>query len=456
MNSKILLLAMLIIISASTSQVYGHGLGKEDVGPKNIGDRLVSMQISLEPEFKKADQLEDIKLHIQFYEHIDNTKKAIPGIAANIEISRFRDNTLLLNETFHIMSDVEDLEILFHNIESESINIIGMKMGSFGYMRETGNEMVIVEGPIFTTAGLYRFKVTPIALDSESLPKEQRIPFEALVTLAEIKDVMLTHNGRDYMIETIAYYDSLRDLEFDPVNLIMKAEMPFDWALVDDIEMLHFEYYLPHGFELADRELKGYINGMEQSIFVDRSSKDWGAIVHFMIGQKRLKELASMMEGEDLNRAILEIRGGDLIREITLPKEWSQILSVKSDKGNIIVDVQWSPLEINDREDTYFNLTFRDASNNVLEDVMYDIMLVDEEGNVVEGSHRESQMSNIQIYRFTKGGSYTLVLENINGSDEMVMINLRVIPEFPIALMIIAIAMAGVIAIRNNLKLRYL
>ncbi|RMF29000.1 MAG: hypothetical protein D6752_06690 [Candidatus Nitrosothermus koennekii] len=430
------------MISTSIIQAYGHGLGKEEVGPKNIGDKLVSMDIEITPEFKKADELQDITLHIQFHDvtNGEDNEQVIPGVAANIEIYRFRDNQLLLNQTFHVMSDVETLEVLFKNTESGDINIKGMKMGSFGYMRAADEDMVIVEGPIFTKAGLYKFKVTPIALDSESLPEDQRVPFEALITLSEVKNWEID----GHTIQTIAYYDSLTNLEYDPDNLVMKAEMPFDWDLVDQISLLHFEYYLPKGFELANRELTGYINGIEQSIFVDRSSEDWGAVVHFMIGQKRLKELAPMMEGDDLKRAVLEIRGGAIIEEqpkeeekITLPEEWSPAITVETSNKSVQVEVQWSPIEIDVGQDTFFKLTFKDPNTGeVLKDVKYDIMLMDSEGNMIAESHRSAQTKEIQIYRFDEPGSYTLMLKNVNDTGESAMISLKVVPEFPLAALI--------------------
>lgn len=457
MKATIMMLVIIgSLLSTSVIGAYGHGLGKEEIGPKNVGDKLVSMEIEITPEMKKGDKLEDTTLHIQFHDVTEGeeNEQVIPGVAAHIELSRFRDNKLLLNETFHVMSDVETLEILFKNRESGDINIEGMKMGSFGYMRKAGNDMIIVEGPVFTQAGLYRFKVTPIALDSEALPEDQRVPFEALITLAEVKDWDIDGNT----IQTIAYYDSLTNLEYDPDNLVMKAEMPFDWDLVDEIDLLHFEYYLPKGFELADRELTGYINGVEQNIFVDRAAEDWGAVVHFMIGQKRLKELAPMMSGDDLKRAVLEIRGGAIIEKqpkeeqpIELPKEWSPAITVDTSNKSVQVEVQWSPVEINIEQDTFFKLTFKDPNTGeVLENVKYDIILMDEDGNMIAESHRSAQSKDLQIYKFDKAGMYTLMLKNVNDTGESAMVSLSVVPEFPIALLVIGIGMLGAILIRKN------
>jgi len=66
--------------------------------------------------------------------------------------------------------------------------------------------MIIVKGPIFLDPGLYKFVITPIALDSELLPEDQRISFEALITFVEIKDHVIEYNGKEYTIETISYY----------------------------------------------------------------------------------------------------------------------------------------------------------------------------------------------------------------------------------------------------------
>jgi len=438
MKKVVLLLMLFLLLSLINQDVYGHGLGREDVGPKNIGDRLISMSIEISPEIKRVYEFTDITLRIEFKDAVE--KKTIPGVAARIEISRFRDNQLLLNETFHVMSDVEKLEVLFKTTMSGPINIEGMKMGSFGYMRKTGNDMVIVEGPIFTRAGLYKFKVTPIALDSESLPEDQRIPFESLITLAEIK----SWNIDNHNIETIAYYDSITKLDYDPNNLIMKAEMPFDWKFVDEISMLHFEYYLPKGFKLADEELIGYINGIEQPIFVDRASEGWGAIVHFMIGQNRLKELVNQIENKDV--AILEIRSS-ISKEV---KEWSEPITISG--NNIDLDISWYPKDLNIDDKSVFKLVFKDKNGNHLTNVKYDIMIRDTEGNIIQDTLRSDQVSETQEYKFDKTGAYTLMINNINGSDERAAINISVVPEFPIAILIISIAMITVLLFNRTLR----
>ncbi len=436
MRYSILLMVLLIFV---VYNAYGHGLAKEEVGPKNIGDKLVSMSVELEPEFKHADKLEDVTLHVRFYDYIsEEEKNPIPGVAAYIEIYRFRDNTLLLNETFHIMSDVDDLSILFK--PAEEIKIVGMKMGSFGYMRTSFNDMIVVEGPIFTTAGLYKLKITPIALDSDSLPKEDRKTFESLITLAEIKDTPLLYKGKEYVIETISYYDSITDIESNDADLSIKSYMPFDWTLVDEIELLHFEYYLPKGFELAEKDIKGYINGMEQSIFIDRESKDWGAIVHFMIGNNRLRELSNVMEGEDMKRAVIEIKAGS--------QEWSPVTSIKTSKGSMIADISWSPVTIDDKQETQFSIMFKDASTNeMLHGITYDISILDEDGNIV--TERKMQDSSTQVYKFEQSGKYTILLSNINNSEEDATLSITVVPEFPFAIMMISIATFSLIVLKR-------
>ena len=315
--------------------------------------------------------------------------------------------------------------------------------------------MIIVKGPIFLDPGLYKFVITPIAFGGELLPDDQKIPFEALITFAEIRDHEIEYNGEVYTIEMISYYDSIKNVEFDPDSLALKVDMPFDWDMVDEINMLHFEISLPEGFVLVDREMSGYINGIEQQIFVDRAAEDWGAIVHFMISQKRLKELAPMMSDDDLKRAVIEVRGGAVIEElpeeeIELPEEWSPVMSVKSSRGSVLVEIQWSPVEIDIEQDAFFKLTFKDPeTGEVLDNVRYDIMFMDEEGNMIAETHRSAQSKDIQIYRFDKAGTYTLMLKNINDTGEDAMVSIKVVPEFPIAiLLVMSIAMIIIVATR--------
>jgi len=133
MNKIVSILLAVLLVSMTSMpilDVYGHGLGKAEVGPKNVGDKLISMHVEIEPEMKKVDELKDVKLSIEVSEHIsEEEEQVIPGIAVNLKIYKFRTNELLLDENFHVMSDVETLEILFKPSEERGINIKGMKMG---------------------------------------------------------------------------------------------------------------------------------------------------------------------------------------------------------------------------------------------------------------------------------------------------------------------------------------
>jgi plastocyanin len=123
----------------------------------------------------------------------------------------------------------------------------------------------------------------------------------------------------------------------------------------------------------------------------------------------------------------------------------SMMLEGTSTSGDFMVQVDWTSNEIG-KENT-FNLKFFDAEGNELSDVTYSIMLFKGDQHLNE-SHREDQTAAQQKYTFDGQGSYTLRIENINGSgtEDGIDIPMQVTPEFPIlAALVLATAIAGIV-----------
>ncbi len=129
----------------------------------------------------------------------------------------------------------------------------------------------------------------------------------------------------------------------------------------------------------------------------------------------------------------------------------SNILQGTSSDGAFKVMVDWRSNNIN-KENT-FNLTFINSnSSEQIEDIVYDIMLFKDDQHITE-SHRSAQTAEQQKYVFADQGSYTLRIENINNTGASIDLPMQVIPEFPLSIFALMIALFGTIIIARRSKL---
>jgi hypothetical protein len=129
----------------------------------------------------------------------------------------------------------------------------------------------------------------------------------------------------------------------------------------------------------------------------------------------------------------------------------SNVLQGTSDDGAFQVMVDWKSNNIN-KENT-FNLTFINSnSSEQIEDITYDIMLFKDDQHIAE-SHRSDQTAEQQTYVFADQGSYTLRIQNINNTGASIDLPMQVIPEFPLSIFALMIALFGTIIIARRAKL---
>lgn len=100
-----------------------------------------------------------------------------------------------------------------------------------------------------------------------------------------------------------------------------------------------------------------------------------------------------------------------------------------SDQGTFIAQIQWFPSEIG--KENKFILAFRDnATGTLIEDVHYDWQ-IDMGPNGTGQEKKLDQNSTVQFATFTKSGSYTIRITNIEGLGEDVIFPVQVTPETP-------------------------
>lgn len=474
MKQSGLLLALILIagllLVVPVTKVHGHGMGKETVGPKDVAGKMISLDIRLEPELRKVGEITDMTLTVNAIDAESN--QIVPGtIVYDIAIHKFGTNKEIMRNRFHIMPDQETLKIIFKpDPTAESITIEGETMPNMGYM-STEEQDITVRGPVLLDAGLYIFTIDLVGIGEEFL--DEPVRYVSYLTISEQGLWEVEYKGEKREIEYISYFDRVKELtlrvEHDD-SIVVEAVSDFNWDkdFVKDIPLLHFEYYISKDRfpELANREMKGYVNDMDASVFVDRATEGY-VVVHYMIIKSRLVKMTEMIKEDERNKVVFTLIAGKVLdeekpspgAEKPLDKDneitWSDAMVLKSDKGKYIAEVRYSPKEPNIDEPTMLQIKIYDANTMAeIKDINYRLMIYNQDRVLVDDvATGEVEMLK---YELKDAGSYAVVL-NINGDEDRVMFGINVVPEFPghvlIALMT---AMLGVsLFIRSVVRKQY-
>jgi hypothetical protein len=167
---------------------------------------------------------------------------------------------------------------------------------------------VSATGPIFTEGGLYHFIVTieTIDFDRTFLPTDKQPVYEGWLSVGYTLDKDLQINGASYPIQTLSYYDVLKNFTYDSPKNELQFAMPFDWNL-DRLKkvnvFVHEEISIPNPSPLAANGYEGTVNNNNLSpnlLMLDRtnSTKD---VVHFMLTKPVILDLAQKVADNSKN-----------------------------------------------------------------------------------------------------------------------------------------------------------
>ena len=443
------------LLTLAVDNVYGHGLGRGESIAKSIGDKIAKLHVELVPEMKRYGSMNEQSLVLELVDAELN--KSISGVGYELRVSRFATNEPLLHERFYTSSD--KVTINFQPTMDDTVSIEGKRNESNFYIAD-GSEPLIVKGKAFRDAGLYKIEATVLAIEGKVLDEADRASYELLITLSEARDFKVVYEGKEYSIETISYFDALSGFNFDPASMSIRAIMPFNWdkGFVQEIPLFHFEFYISKEFDaLANKEFKGLLNGIEEPITVDRAAEGF-VVVHYMTPKSRLLSISdkvlTMPDMKDV--MIIELvpvgevkdgKEGTQQGQVDLSTlDWSPIMTARSSKGSVLVEMQFAPSTINVNDTVYFKFVFKDPkTGEELKSVRYDVMLYDVNGEHVDRSHRSKTMRTVQVYDgsfFTEQGRYTLLLTDVNDTGESVRFSITVVPEFPVGIaMVVSISL---------------
>ncbi|HJU14584.1 MAG TPA: hypothetical protein VJ792_09040 [Candidatus Nitrosotalea sp.] len=430
--------------------VYGDGLASETLPPSLIGKTNVTLSIGSVP-FLIDNNHAGTQLNLVLMDA--DTQQPIPD--ATLAISAFKGQSAVFGHIFK--SDSGNFILNFYPEQSGNITFNeegGMLSGLFG--QDSGNYQI--KGPIFSNAGLYRFKIEVITMGAYD--NQVSKSYAAGISIPEYNNLTITDpTYGTHQVQIIAYYDQIHDVKYDQTKKAINFTMPFDWSNqnIDQLTVVHQEIRIPRDAgNLVVTKYDAYVNNIkipDKLISIDDYSMDAYRIVHLILYKKDVQTLLSEQKdpGQDMR---FSLRPSD---ENAFPVvQFTRNAQFK-------VALSWDPPKILAGSTTRFTFQVEDpyTMNRTVASIPYDFSVLEGKNGVIYHEvGRTLATGNTASVSFPANytGSITIAFENLNDSSfastefpatvsspstQTTASAPSTVPEFPIAPLAVFAAMVG-------------
>jgi hypothetical protein len=406
--SLIFLSVFLVLFSAN--EVYGHGLGAETFPPVDLNGKLVTLEVSSStnnPEENDAQQIS-----ISFIDF--NSKVTLRDVTFLIK-SAHGDQFLFEKE---FKADNGFLVFNFESENTDTIQIEEEKEGNlFGSLLGLDSRLIHVKGPKLSEGGLYKFDISILTADGYSKNLDEPLVFRSGISIAQTKDHEIDDpNFGKQTIQSITYYDEIRDFQYNPDTREITYSMSFDWSAenINQTSVVHEELVIPKTFgDLLVSGFSMYVNDVKLSdniVTIDDFFSE-GRIVHFIINQNELWKIYENDENQNGMKFLVKPNSNEI-----------QLSSI-TDNGQFRVIVSTEPenLKSNSPAKIKFNIMDVFLKNRPIP-VEYDLT-VTQNGKTI---HQQSDTSTDSREQFNtaeftipidSSGIAFLNFDNLNGND---------------------------------------
>ena len=199
-----------------------------------------------------------------------------PFQQVTLAVSAFKNNQALFGHVF--MSDSGNF--LFNVVPDNSSNNISISEegGLFPGLLGHGGSYQI-KGPIFAAGGLYKFKIDVLTMGSYD--NQISKSYNAAISIPETKDYQINdkEDGKQ-TVTVIAYYDQIKNFQYNSDNKTMTFSMPFNWSPdnIKQVSVVHQELKIPKSFrDFIVTKYDAYVNGVkldDKAVSIDDYSSD--------------------------------------------------------------------------------------------------------------------------------------------------------------------------------------
>lgn len=285
------LVVTISILLANLQESYSDGLFEETLPPASIGDRAASLYTKISPPVLTSDTIQNAFFQLRLFD--SKTGDNITNVNYFLTINK--GDKVLFRELFY--SKEGPLTLKFQPSQ-DPVKIFGSTEPFLGgWTSETGD--VTISSSVLSEGGLYHFGIEIFGIDNvRNIFQPENAPrFDSYLSIGDVHSINLTYGNKDYNSTLISYYDKVQNFTFEPENLKLRWEMPFDWnvsRMRENNIFVHEEISIPKPSPFANQSYSGEVNGIPlpaKMLMIDptNSTKD---VIHFMIPKDGIISLA--------------------------------------------------------------------------------------------------------------------------------------------------------------------
>ena len=217
------------------------------------------------------------------------TEAIIEHVTFILELKK--DGERIFRYMFH--DEFGNLNVSVISDDSETIKVEGNQENVLGGWMRGDSKPLTMTGPIFSSGGLYEYKVEVITTESDTNVLDPRIELEGAISLADTKSfTVMDSQNQPHEVQTISYFDALEGFSFEDGQ--MDFSMPFDWNQdLEQLSVVHEEIRIPNTFgEFLSTKYDSYVNGIllpDDAVTIDDYSFD-DRTVHIVMNKELIKQ----------------------------------------------------------------------------------------------------------------------------------------------------------------------
>jgi len=387
---------------------FGHGFGYE-VLPVPTGKHNATLSLLVNPpRFDPTNNEYEIVVNLAD----SKTQAVIDHVTYLIEVTK-NDKTVF-KEKFH--DDLGNLYLKVIQNDLEQVTVIGKQDNTIGWMKKDDFNPLRLEGPIFTSAGLYHFNIEILTVDSDDNVLENPATLNAAISLAEKSSHLVTSTqGNQYELGITSYYDQIKDFNYSTEEKKVSFVMPFDWSEenIKQTGIVHQELHIPKTFgELLVTKYDATVNGIpisEKLVTIDDYSEE-NRIVHVIL---RPEDILPLLQAASMTIPEMQFT-------MTPSKQVQFPLSANTANVKYKVDLSWDPPIIKSGENTRFFIDITELYKpKIPAPVTFDFVIKQNGNEIIRdkvSGQLNSQKSNFYDYVFSAEnlGPIIISIENIN------------------------------------------
>ena len=389
-------------IPALIPDAFGHGLGGDQAPAISFEGMEVTVRTDLTPSDITVEDIEDINMKVRFFDTLTDT--TLEKVTYRIEI--WRSGDLLARNLFYDLDGRLDVEIRPDaNCDEADLWKCSVYGGSehvtapgalFVHGEDCTDDNLetcarpTITGPIFEKGGLYNIRIDIEGATSPKTLLPILLSYDTFVSVAQEQNFLVqTASAEELPIIVKTYYDDVENFQFDTLDNSISFDMAFDWNpdYVDLVQVVHEEVRVPKSFVpyAEGKQFQGFVNGIEidqRALLNDPYSYDDTNVVHFLITNTELTRINEELGSDNYDSKNMNLKLVPLDEASKSSTEFYLVDTNNFEQVPTTVNISWDG-QYGANEEIPFEFTFFKEGKQLLKDVRYSYIALDERNNEI-------------------------------------------------------------------------